>query len=165
MRTATAISLNFEDLLRAATEPRTRGRLLVAAASESGSWLNALPVLSLGLRMDDDVVRIAVDLCLGVPLCHPHACQLCGAPVDKQAIHGLSCIRSAGYQSRHAAINVIKRALSSAQIPSMLEPTGLSRSNGKRPDGLTIAPWNQTACSSGTFPSQMLSPHPIWPRL
>ena len=27
------------------------------------------------------------------------------------------------------------------QIPSMLEPTGLSRSDGKRPDGVTIAPW------------------------
>lgn len=28
-----------------------------------------------------------------------------------------------------------------AQIPSTLEPTCLSRSDGKRPDGVTIAPW------------------------
>ena len=69
--------------------------------------------------------------------------------MDEQAIHGLSCIRSAGRQSRHAAINdVVKRALSSAQIPAMLEPTGLSRSDSKRPDGVTIAPWKsgRTAC-------------------
>ena len=136
------VQANFEALLSTATEPRSRARLLAAATSESGSWLNAVPASSLGLRMDDDVVRIAVGLHLGAPLCRPHACQLCSAPVDEQAIHGLSCIRSAGRQSRHVAINdVVKRALSSAQIPSMLEPTGLSRSDGKRPDGVTIAPW------------------------
>ena len=28
-----------------------------------------------------------------------------------------------------------------AQIPSTLEPAGLSRSDGKRSDGVTIAPW------------------------
>ena len=62
--------------------------------------------------------------------------------MDEQAIHGLSCIRCAGRQSRHAAINdVVKRALSSARIPSMLEPIYLSRSDGKQPDGVTIAPW------------------------
>ena len=136
------VQANFEALLSAATESRTRARLLAAAMSESGSWLNAVPASSLGLRMDDDVVRIAVGLRLGAPLCRPHACQLCVASVDEQAIHGLSCIRSAGRQSRHAAINdVVERALSSAQVPSMLEPTGLSRSDGKRPDGVTIAPW------------------------
>ena len=132
---------NFEALLSAVTEPRTRARLLAAATSESSSWLNSVPALSLGLHMDD-VVRIAVGLRLGAPLCRPHACQLCGVPVDEQATHGLSCISSVGRQSRHAAINdVVKKALLSTQIPSMLEPTGLSRSDGKRPDGVTIAPW------------------------
>ena len=90
--------------------------------------------------MGDDVVRIAVGLRLGVPLCHPHACQLCGALVNEQAIHGLSCVSSPGRQSRHAVVNdFVKRALSSVQIPSSLKPTSLSRSDGKRPDGLTIA--------------------------
>ena len=40
------------------------------------------------------------------------------------------------------AINdIVKQSLSSAQIPSTLEPTGLSRSDGKRLDGVTIAQW------------------------
>lgn len=35
----------------------------------------------------------------------------------------------------------IKRGLTFAHIPSRLEPTGLMRSDGKRPDGATLAPW------------------------
>ena len=35
----------------------------------------------------------------------------------------------------------MKYALSAAHVPSRLEPTGLLRSNGKRPDGVTLAPW------------------------
>ena len=36
----------------------------------------------------------------------------------------------------------IHRTLSSAGIPSRLEPPGLSISDGKRPDGATLAPWS-----------------------
>ena len=35
----------------------------------------------------------------------------------------------------------IQWALTSAKIPSRLEPTGLLRSDGKRPDGMTLVPW------------------------
>ena len=33
-------------------------------AASSGAWLNALPISSLGLRMDDATVRIYIGLCL-----------------------------------------------------------------------------------------------------
>ena len=52
-----------------ALDPRDRARLLASAAKESGAWLNVLPISSLGLRMDDDTVRVAVGLRLGAPLC------------------------------------------------------------------------------------------------
>ena len=32
-------------------------------------------------------------------------------------------------------------ALSTAKIPSRLEPSGLYRSDGKRPDGASVVPW------------------------
>ena len=45
----------------------------------------------------------------------------------------------------HAAINdIVLRAFSSAQVPSRLEPLGLDRSDGKRPDGVTIVPWKNS---------------------
>ena len=36
---------------------------------------------------------------------------------------------------------MIKRSLDAAQIPSCLEPTGLYQSDGNRPDGASIMPW------------------------
>ena len=118
----------YDHLLEIATDTKTRIRLLAAATKEVRCMLNAFPVSSLGLRMDNESVRIAVGLRLSVPLCQPHRCCHCGAEVDEFARHGLSCVKSEGHHFRHAAINsIVQRALSSAQIPSRLEPSGLSR--------------------------------------
>ena len=37
----------------------------------------------------------------------------------------------------------MKQALSSIKVPSILEPNGLTRTDGKRPDGITLAPWEE----------------------
>ena len=56
--------------------------------------------------------------------------------------HGLSCRRSEGRHHRHAAMNeIIHRALTSACVPARLEPPGLLRNDGKRPDGVSVVPW------------------------
>lgn len=136
------VSSSVDSLLENAHDDRTRARLLAVSAKESGAWLNALPISSLGQRMDDDAIRVAVGLRLGSTLCRPHICQLCGAEVDQFATHGLSCRKSGGRHQRHAAINdIVYRALASACVPSRLEPSGLLRSDGKRPDGVTMIPW------------------------
>ena len=44
--------------------------------------------------------------------------------------------------ARHAVINIIRRVLVRARISSAIEPTGLSRSDGKRLDGLPLVPWS-----------------------
>ena len=131
-----------QQLLEGASDEVCRARLLASAAKESGSWLHALPISSLGLRMDDDSVRIAVGLRLGVPICGPHSCHHCGAEVDVLGHHALSCRKSEGRLQRHAALNdIIHRTLTSAHVPSRLEPPGLNRVDGKRPDGVTTVPW------------------------
>jgi len=46
--------------------------------------------------------------------------------------------------SRHGAANdVIARALTSGRVPCIKEPPGCSRANGKRPDCLTLVPWER----------------------
>jgi len=44
--------------------------------------------------------------------------------------------------ARHQAINdVIAHAVTAAGVPVSKEPVGLVRIDGKRPDGLTLIPW------------------------
>ena len=59
---------------------REKARLRASLTATSGAWLQkALPISSVGLRMDDDVIRVAVGLRLGANLCEPHMCT-CGVP-------------------------------------------------------------------------------------
>jgi hypothetical protein len=128
------------------SDRRNQARLLALSAPHSGDWLNALPISSCGLRLDDEAIRVAVGLRLGSKICEPHQCP-CGSNVDPEGTHGLACRRSAGRTSRHHAINdLIWRALNRADVPSVKEPVGLLRSDGKRPDGLTQIPWQGGRC-------------------
>ena len=44
---------------------------------------------------------------------------------------------------RHSAMNdVIKKELQKARLPSVLEPPGLDRGDGSRPDGITVFPFS-----------------------
>ena len=61
--------------------------------------------------------------------------------------HGLLCKLQADRPPRHTQINdTVKRALTTAEFPARLEPTGLCRKDGKRPDGLTLFPFKQGKC-------------------
>ena len=75
----------------------------------------------------------------------PHSCSSCcgGGRMDSRGLHGLSCRYSAGRFPRHLTMNdVIKRALQKAGLPSVLEPPGLDRGDGSRPDGITVLPFS-----------------------
>jgi len=122
--------------------PVDRARLLASSSPGSGAWLQAFPSANLGLRLGRDELRVAVGLRLGAPLVRAHRC-VCGAEVDQQTHHGLSCRRSAGRHRRHAWANdVILRAIRSTETHAELEPPRLLRSDGKRPDGATLDPWS-----------------------
>jgi hypothetical protein len=108
---------------------------------ESGSWLHAIPSPNIGTLLDNTFFQVCIGLRLGCNLCTPHICK-CNAKVDEIGIHGLSCSKSSGRFSRHTEINsIINRSLTSIHVNSTLEPNGLSRDDGKRPDGMTLVPW------------------------
>lgn len=140
------ITAKFQAVMSAAQTQADRARLIAASSLHAGEFLNAIPNSAIGTRLDNTSLRIAVSLRLGTNICSPHTC-VCGEPVDALGTHGLACRKSAGRHYRHNAVNdLIKRALASAEIPAMLEPSSLTRSDGKRPDGLTVQPWSRGRC-------------------
>ena len=142
-----AVSAACRDKLLSGQDQVHRARLLAASEPHTAAWLQALPVPSLGLYLDPETVRIAVALRLGAPICEPHLCRLCNRPVNTLGHHALSCKKSAGRFTRHGQLNdLVKRGLSAAGIPSVLEPLGLDRGDGRRPDGLTTFPFTSGKC-------------------
>jgi hypothetical protein len=108
---------------------------------ESGSWLHAIPSPNIGTLLDNTSFQVCIGLRLRCNFCTPHFCK-CNTKVDEIGIHGLSCSKSSGRFSRHTEINsIINRSLTSIHVNSTLETNGLSRDDGKRPDGMTLVPW------------------------
>ena len=93
------------------------------------------------MKLDDEAVRVAIGLRLGLELCVSYQCH-CGAQVDSFGRHAFVCKKAAGRSIRHHALNeLVARALSAAVIPNTKELQGLCRSEGKRPDGLILVQW------------------------
>jgi len=65
-----------------------RRQRVAAQAPHSGDWLLALPVANCGLRLDDEAVRVAVGMRLGLSLCVSHNCH-CGTLGPRSSCHGL----------------------------------------------------------------------------
>ena len=120
-----------------------RARLLSAGTPESGAWLHAIPSGNLGTLLDSETLRVSIATRIGADVCTPHRCR-CGATADSKGYHALTCRLSVGRHPRHTALNdVVRRSLLSAGIPSILEPTGVDRGDGKRPDGMTVYPYSR----------------------
>lgn len=133
----------LDSLLSTATSDTDKARLRAVSRPAAGAWLHAIPSGATGTLLDDTSARICVGLRLGSRLVEPHVCA-CGEPVDARARHGLSCARSAGRGPRHASINdTFARALRSAGLPCIREPPGLLRDDGRRPDGMSLVPFEK----------------------
>ena len=131
------------EMLLSQADQASRARLLAASAPRSGCWVNTIPVPALGTQLDPDSLRVAISLRIGARVCEPHTCR-CGARADERGYHLLSCRLNAGRFPRHTALNDgVARALRKAGLPSVLEPPGLDRGDGKRPDRITIVPFSR----------------------
>jgi hypothetical protein len=53
---------------------RDKARLMALATKESGAWLNAMPIPTLGNLLDDGSLRVSVTMRLGALVCWPHKC-------------------------------------------------------------------------------------------
>ena len=133
-------------LLSSVTSDYDRARLLSVFSPHAGDWINAAPISAVGLRLSNEVIRVAAGLRIGSNLCAPHTCG-CGEQVDARGSHGLSCARSAGRSLRHLLVNdIIQRQLIRAGVAAIREPTGLVTGTALRPDGATLIPWARGKC-------------------
>jgi len=74
--------------------------------------------------------------------------------VDARGLLSFVCRRAPGRSARHHALNdLVAWCFASAGTPVTKEPTGLFRTEGKRPDGLTLVPWQsgKSLCWDVTF--------------
>ncbi|KAJ4451071.1 hypothetical protein ANN_02508 [Periplaneta americana] len=153
-----------ESLQSSFSSDTDRARCLALQQNVSGSSLHAIPSPNIGILMGPRSFKVSVALRLGCKICHIHKC-ICGNIVDSYGHHALSCVMSKGRLSRHSSLNdIIKRALTSSGFPSILDPSGISRSDGKRPDGLTLVPWRvgksliwDSTCVDTLVPSHLSS--------
>ena len=146
------VDAEFANLL-SISNTHDRARLLDVSARHSSDWLHAMPISSCGLQLKNEDICVAVGFRLGTAhingtaICKPHQCP-CGALVDVTGLHSLSCKLSASKHVRHNVINdLITRAVTLADIPCVKNPQGLSRSDEKRPDGMTLIPWKAGKCA------------------
>src|SRR5580693_9315433 len=118
-----------------------KARLLAAMDPFSGHWLRALPSPQLGTMLDPHTLRIDASMRLGLPVCAPHPCARCTAPVSSTGDHALSCSRSLGRHSRHEELNsMLSRALQTAGFPNNNNNKALLRYGI---DALTISRYYQ----------------------
>ena len=144
------VGITMDKVLSATPNQAGITRLTAAPAPYTGAFLQALPCSSISTQFDDASLRIVIATQHGASACAdcaPHTC-ICGVTdVKSSGIQGLSCRKSAGRIFRHNVLNdLIKRSLATAEISSKLEPISLSRSDGKRPDGISLMPWKQGRC-------------------
>ena len=133
-----------EALFRSLKDDTLHSRLaciLTAAQGHSGDRITTYPIAQVGTRLDDKTLTIGVALRVGLNVCLAHQCR-CGATVQSDSLHPLSCRFSAGRFPRHSAINnIIKISLDSIGLHTIIEPVGLGRGEGRRPDGVTSFPF------------------------
>jgi len=111
--------------------------LLDRVTAWTGYWLCQL-------LHDDEAFRVAVGIRLALKLCVPHQCR-CVSEVDSFGRHSLVCKRAPSRTARQHHLNdVIARFLALAGVPVSKEPSGLSRSDGKRPEFYFFNPRNST---------------------
>ena len=73
--------------------------------------------------------------------CEPHQCH-CGSVVDACGLHSFVCKHGRAGQQGHDALNdLVARFFAATGASVTKEPARLSRMDGKRPDGLTLVPW------------------------
>ena len=150
-----------QELTESSPESLLALRLKCLSCAEAGAFLCG-PPSGLHTRLDGPAFECAVRLRQGQPVAAASRCE-CGEELDSFGSHALICRLGCGKHIRHRIINeFVRGAFVSAGWAVVLEPPGLSRSDGKRPDGVTVLPFSNgralswdTTCWNPLAPSHV----------
>ena len=154
----------YDDILTRCSGDADQARLKAVNSPHAGDLLNALPIASVGLRLSDEEIRVAVGYHLGSSICQPHQC-VCGSFVDARGIHTACLAERVRHGMRHSLINdILWRTIKKAQVLACKEPVGLSRSDDKRPDGATLisSSHGKSLSWNVTVPDTFCKSHITW---
>ena len=117
-------------------------RFRAAKTREASALYSSVPSSKDRTRLEDGALQVAIGVRLGLPIATSGVC-ICGAPLDPFGDHALTCRHSVGRHARHSAVNdLIKESLAEGGVVSIREPCGMTRCDGKRPDGATVLPFD-----------------------
>jgi hypothetical protein len=151
------VKIKHENILRSETDVYHQKRLQCLKDKNASYWLNALPSKNIGTFLNDQEIRPALCLRLGLPFAEEHKCA-CGVTVDRLGRHCFSCKRNPGKVIRHNTVNkIISQNLIAVGLPNTLEPSNLFGANGLRPDGVSLVPYKRGKSMTWDF----TCPHPL----
>ena len=138
-----AASVKRERVLSNLTSRSDLARFLSAATPEAAMLWTNLPNSRSGTRLSDATFTLAMGLRLGLQVASPGTCR-CGRELDGLGDNALTCSKGVGRGVRHTELNSrICSFFSEAGCPAVLEPVGLMRTDRKRPDGVTVLPFER----------------------
>jgi len=118
-------------------EPSQKVRFLVSVASYTGDWLLALPTASCSFRLDDEAVRVAVGMRLGLALCVPHSCPRGDRWTPKVSIRWCAKRRQVELPDTRSGMTPSGDLWA---LPAFQPPRSLQDWSGKTVNGLTGSP-------------------------
>jgi len=102
--------------------------------------VHSLLITSCGMRLSDEALKVAVGFRLGQCMRTTHLCLQLICLCEGRA--RIVLFAGFGRVARNSVLNdLIHPALIKAVFPAVKKPQGLLRSDGKRPDGITLIPW------------------------
>jgi hypothetical protein len=151
------VKIKCQELLDKETDTYHQKRLQSLKNDYASDWLNAVPSKPIGTFLNDEELRAALCLRLGLPFAEEHACK-CGATTDRLGRHCFSCKKNPGKSLRHSAVNsILSKNLQAMGMQNLLEPSNLFQANGLRPDGVTLLPYKAGKSLIWDF----TCPHPL----
>ena len=135
---------------------------LASVAPHSGDWLLGLPIANCGLQLEDEAVRVAVGMRLGLTLCVPHKCH-CGSDVDAHGRHAMVCKKAPGRVARHQVLNDIifhqRRRRTGSQGAIWSEQAGWKTARWIVSNSMAERQTPFVGCHGGQHVSQVLCGH------